>query len=90
MHCGMTCAEYDLMVSNNPDLADEHYLLKNTKNCPGCGVNIEKNEGCDHMTCKKCQFEFCWLCLANYAPIRKNGNHRHKPSCAHYFAGSEL
>lgn len=26
----------------------------------------------------------CWICFADYAPIRRDGNHRHKPSCKHY------
>ncbi|KAF2876945.1 hypothetical protein BDV95DRAFT_465034, partial [Massariosphaeria phaeospora] len=44
-------------------------LIKETaKKCPGCKWNIEKNTGCDHMTCKcsKCKHEFCWICLAPY------------------------
>ena len=32
-----------------------------TKKCPFCHQRIEKNEGCDHMTCK-CGKQFCWLC----------------------------
>ena len=33
-----------------------------TKQCPSCGVLIEKNQGCNHMVCK-CKYEFCWVCL---------------------------
>eukprot|EP01113_Clastostelium_recurvatum_P043095 TRINITY_DN7072_c0_g1_i7.p1 TRINITY_DN7072_c0_g1~~TRINITY_DN7072_c0_g1_i7.p1 ORF type:complete len:954 (-),score=136.86 TRINITY_DN7072_c0_g1_i7:45-2906(-) len=36
--------------------------LLTTKVCPRCGVNIEKNGGCRHMTCYSCRFEFCWEC----------------------------
>ena len=31
--------------------------------CPQCQVNIEKNGGCNHMTCTQCQRHFCYLCL---------------------------
>lgn len=43
-----------------------------TRRCPSCDVSIEKNGGCDHMTCRKCQFEFCWLCT------QKHQNHSRK------------
>ena len=43
------------------------WMKENTKNCPKCGINIEKNQGCNHMCCQKkaggCGFEFCWVCL---------------------------
>jgi len=33
------------------------------KFCPVCRTKIEKNEGCNHMKCVICQYEFCWNCL---------------------------
>lgn len=33
-----------------------------TRRCPNCSVSIQKNGGCNHMTCEKCKHEFCWLC----------------------------
>lgn len=36
------------------------------RKCPGCKSPIEKSDGCNHMTCKKCRFEFCWLCEKKY------------------------
>jgi hypothetical protein len=40
--------------------------MANTKECPQCSTNIQKNEGCNHMTCSRCRFEFCWLCKHPY------------------------
>jgi len=50
----------------------ESHRLKSltTKPCPKCGIPIEKNGGCSHMTCVKgnggCGYEFCWHCLNEY------------------------
>jgi len=43
-------------------------IIANTKQCPKCHKAIEKNQGCNHMKCSGgCNFEFCWLCLGNWA-----------------------
>ena len=39
----------------------------NTKTCPKCDSCIEKNGGCNHMTCRKCGHEFCWICMKNWS-----------------------
>jgi len=36
------------------------------KECPKCSVRIEKNGGCNHMTCRPCGHEFCWICTGVY------------------------
>lgn len=35
------------------------------KNCPNCDNYMEKNMGCNHMSCI-CGFQFCWLCLKDF------------------------
>jgi len=47
---------------NTKDKGNMDWLRANTKKCPKCGVNIEKNQGCMHMRCTKCRHEFCWMC----------------------------
>ncbi|WVO12476.1 hypothetical protein L204_100076 [Cryptococcus depauperatus] len=45
------------------DSETANWLQANTKECPKCGSTIEKSGGCNHMTCKKCKYEFCWVCM---------------------------
>ena len=47
--------------------ASERYVRQISKACPGCGAAIEKTEGCNHMTCSVCKFQFCWLCLVEWS-----------------------
>ncbi|UJR34448.1 hypothetical protein I4U23_021855 [Adineta vaga] len=82
-HNGLTCPEYD-MITNANDEASRLWIIQNSKKCPNCPFQIEKNDGCDHMICVKCHYEFCWSCLADYQRIRQDGNHRHHPNCKHY------
>ena len=49
---------------------------KIVKRCPCCRMWTEKNEGCNHMTCAECKFQWCWLCLGPYSQ-----NHYEVGSC---------
>lgn len=45
------------------DSETANWISANTKECPKCNSTIEKNGGCNHMTCRKCRNEFCWMCM---------------------------
>lgn len=45
------------------DIAYRKYMqTADFKQCEQCSSPIEKNGGCNHMTCTHCKFEFCWIC----------------------------
>ena len=59
-HDGTTCEE----------IQDKEFQLwskgKILKKCPRCQIYTEKNEGCNHMTCAECKYQWCWLCEGEY------------------------
>lgn len=63
--------EWDDNLAGRLDALNNNWKQQNTKKCPGCGTDIEKNQGCMHMTCAKCKHQFCWLCLGDW---KKHGS----------------
>ena len=42
------------------------WITKHAKPCPRCHSPIQKNDGCNQMTCSKCDHKFCWVCLGSW------------------------
>ena len=63
-HSGMTCAESKLSrdPAEQDRLFDSWVAANNARRCPGCSTPIEKIDGCNHITCNRCQTHFCWKC----------------------------
>jgi len=71
------CFEYlrkphgKLPCNENLDKSIEEYAMnKFMKKCPKCSIITEKNNRCNHITCTKCGYQWCWLCNEEY-----NKNH---------------
>jgi IBR domain, a half RING-finger domain len=67
-HGDETCNQYQYRVSGAKKADEERATLKlmarTAKQCPNCKMNYERTAGCDHITCKVCKHEFCYVCSA--------------------------
>eukprot|EP01104_Vermistella_antarctica_P011992 TRINITY_DN339_c2_g1_i1.p1 TRINITY_DN339_c2_g1~~TRINITY_DN339_c2_g1_i1.p1 ORF type:complete len:494 (-),score=96.47 TRINITY_DN339_c2_g1_i1:194-1675(-) len=68
-HIDQTCEQYQRWKLENCESHAENakWVRHHTKPCPKCGVPIEKADGCNHMRCRNCRFQFCWLCMREYS-----------------------
>lgn len=62
---GHTCPERQPMMSLPTPSHESSHSDMPIKQCPMCGVYIERNQGCAQMLCKSCKHTFCWYCLQN-------------------------
>jgi len=56
------------------------WMLEHTRPCPGCHVRIEKNQGCNHVHCTKCDCHFCWICCNRIDPRCSHVCSKYDPS----------
>ncbi|CAD8112379.1 unnamed protein product [Paramecium sonneborni] len=62
--------EYHLNISCEQAMDTQYLKVRKelqVNNCPNCQAPIEKRGGCNHMTCYKCKYEFCWICHGKYS-----------------------
>ncbi|CEI67649.1 unnamed protein product [Fusarium venenatum] len=71
-HEGLSCEQYDsLKETGDPEFQQtQEWITNNTKPCPECNIQVQKGNGCFHMTCRLCGHEFCWECLASWRNIK--------------------
>lgn len=73
VNCRAAAAERNMPEAER---ASEEWRRAHTKECPNCHRAIEKNGGCNHMTCRRetqgCGHQFCWVCMGPWAPHGNN------------------
>ena len=71
-HDGLLCYQYKLSKGNvnyNNECWIQEWMRQdpiNRKQCPRCFTGIEKNGGCQHMTCQACTIHICWTCMETF------------------------
>ncbi|XVE69964.1 hypothetical protein DITRI_Ditri10aG0033300 [Diplodiscus trichospermus] len=61
-HSPCSCLMWDLWSKKCQDESETvNWITINTKPCPKCRKPVEKNGGCNHVSCL-CGQSFCWLC----------------------------
>ncbi|KAJ1919948.1 hypothetical protein IWQ60_007110 [Tieghemiomyces parasiticus] len=66
-HQPCICALAKMWIKKCTDDSEtSSWIDVHTKVCVKCRAVIEKNGGCNHMTCRKCGHEFCWVCMGSW------------------------
>eukprot|EP00830_Metopus_es_P008624 TRINITY_DN18393_c0_g1_i1.p1 TRINITY_DN18393_c0_g1~~TRINITY_DN18393_c0_g1_i1.p1 ORF type:complete len:482 (+),score=47.08 TRINITY_DN18393_c0_g1_i1:1-1446(+) len=60
-HEGITCEDFF------DKLYKKWAVDKIIQRCPNCNIRVEKNQGCNHMTCSLCSYAWCWICGMKYS-----------------------
>jgi len=88
-HSPITCAQLESWLEKcEKESETAHWIISNTRKCPKCHRRIEKNHGCNHMSCTKCKYEFCWVCMGDWKEhgLRTGGFYK----CNKYKAKKEV
>ena len=81
-HSPLSCALFKRWREDRTRITDQasfQFLMKNFRRCPKCHVYIERNQGCNHMTCRVnyggCGHQFCYKygAAASYGRVRARG-----------------
>src|SRR3990167_8044774 len=68
------CCAIGMQEATSPQLS-ANFIQSQTKPCPSCKVSIQKDGGCNHMTCR-CGYEFFWCCSRAFRNEEQARMHR--------------
>jgi hypothetical protein len=71
--CGENNVNYENIYPNGY-ICSKCFIPDGIKKCPKCKVYIDKNGGCNHITCR-CKHEFCWICFKDWKNIYNKDFH---------------
>jgi len=60
-HPGQTCAEWQ-RKHQSIERASQVEIKRSSKRCPRCKAPTQKSSGCNHMNCRQCGCNWCWIC----------------------------
>uniref|UniRef100_A0AC35U2J3 E3 ubiquitin-protein ligase parkin n=1 Tax=Rhabditophanes sp. KR3021 TaxID=114890 RepID=A0AC35U2J3_9BILA len=60
------CTCYSTKKEHSDEEKSKSLIHQITKKCVGCGINTQKDQGCNHIHCTQCSSHWCWVCLTKW------------------------
>eukprot|EP00667_Euglena_gracilis_P009204 EG_transcript_9329 len=84
-----TCQQFEERCKALDD-ASAQFVMRTSKQCPGCQVQTYKFTGCNHMKCTQCNVDWCWLCGEELAVTGPYLNHYDRRNALSPCAGRQF
>ncbi|KAG7446590.1 uncharacterized protein BT62DRAFT_128054 [Guyanagaster necrorhizus] len=65
-HEGLSCKQHRENMEGGYEAFQRWKAEHGAKECPNCKAVIEKNGGCNHVTCARCHTHICWVCMKTF------------------------